>query len=433
MFHLGWFYNYGFGAYGLNDPWSGNVRRDVAHPELFIQTAQALETAGFDYIMLEDASVLPDIHEGSFAPSVRAGAIRQDPFPLIPLIAAQTKHIGIIGTMATSFYPPFIGARLINTLDHLTGGRVGVNLVTASPDAAAQNFGHEKHFEHDLRYRMAGEWIEAVKALWNTWDRDAVNYGDELGDFADPSKVHYANFQGEFFSTRGPLNVIPSPQYHPVICQAGGSGVGRAFAAGHADTIIAAVHGVDQMREYKQDISRLLVEKGRAVDDAKLLHLISPVLGETDDEANTRRKAQQQKREEYIDASLSGLSYMSGIDFSTFDLDAPLPEIDDRVNGHKSSMATYVKISQSGKTLRETLLARSDAESIELVGSAETIADKMEETMEQVGGDGFLISSPVTRRNVAEIADGLAPVLRRRGLIRDGYAHKTLRENLLDF
>jgi FMN-dependent oxidoreductase (nitrilotriacetate monooxygenase family) len=433
MFRLGWFVNYGFGAYGWNQQWSGNVAQDVARPQLFEQGAQILENAGFDYLMLEDASVLYDIYQGSFAYAAQRGLIRQDPMPLVPLMARATKHVGIIATMSTSFYPPFIGARLANTLDHLTEGRFGLNLVTSSPHAAAQNFGHEKHFEHDLRYEMADEWIRAVKALWNSWEPDAVVYDEANGVFADPDKIHYANFQGRFFSTRGPLNSVPSPQYHPVLCQAGGSGVGRAFAAAHADTIIAAEPGIDGMRGYRDDITRLAEENGRSGKDVKLMHLISPVLGDTDEEAWARKRAMNAAADADQTNQLAALSYISGIDMSTFDLDEPLPELSDRVNGHQSSFSVFAKLARSGKTLREILKSRRGQETVELVGSPQTVADRMEEVMEQVGGDGFLVVMPFTRRNLTDVGDGLAPVLRRRGLIRDGYPYRTFRENLTTF
>lgn len=433
MFRLGWFVNYGFGAYGWNGRWSGNVAQDVARPDLFVQGAQALENGGFDYMMLEDASVLPDTYQGSFAHAVKRGAIRQDPMPLVPLLAQATKHIGIVATMATTFYPPFMAARLINTLDHLTEGRFGANLVTASPHAAAQNFGYEKHFEHDLRYRMAGEWIQAVRALWNTWDRDAVVYDEERGMFADPDKVHYANFEGEFYKTRGPLNAVPSPQYHPVLCQAGGSGAGREFAAANVDTIIAANPGIDGMRDYREDITRLAEKNGRAGSDIKLLHLITPVLADSVDEARARKKAENEAADADVENQLAGLSYTSGLDMSKFDLDEPLPDMSDQVNGHQSSYAILAKLAATGKPFREVLKGRRGQETVELVGTPETVADRMEEVMEQVGGDGYLVVMPFTRKNLADVTDGLAPVLRRRGLIRDGYAHKTFKENLQSF
>ena len=151
MFHMGWFLHYGFGVYGWNQQWSGNVRADVGQPGLFKDMATSLERAGFDYMMIEDSSVVPDVYQGSLEFSLRNGVVRHDPMALVPLLAGVTSRIGIIATAATTFYPPFLAARLFTTLDHLADGRVGLNLVTASPHAAAQNYGYEKHFEHDLR------------------------------------------------------------------------------------------------------------------------------------------------------------------------------------------------------------------------------------------------------------------------------------------
>ncbi|MET1043285.1 MAG: LLM class flavin-dependent oxidoreductase, partial [Microbacteriaceae bacterium] len=217
---MAWFLGLGFGAYGWNQQWSGNVAKDVANPQLFVDMATSLERAGFDYMMLEDSSVIPDVFQGTTERALRGGTVRMDPMPLVPLLAAATSKLGIVATAATTFYPPFLAARLMNTLDHLTGGRAGINLVTASPHAAAQNYGYDEHFEHDLRYRMADEWVEAVKALWDTWEPGALTLDEESGVFADYTKVHRADFAGEFYKTRGPLNTVPSPQGHPVICQA---------------------------------------------------------------------------------------------------------------------------------------------------------------------------------------------------------------------
>ncbi|MBF0817181.1 LLM class flavin-dependent oxidoreductase [Microbacterium paludicola] len=433
MFRLAWFVNYGFGQYGWGGRWSGNVSRDVGRPELFMHNTKTLENAGFDYVMLEDAPVLPDVYKASPDYSVEHGIFRLDPFPLVPLIAQATDHIGVIATMTTSYTPPYQAARLTTTLDHLTNGRFGVNLVTSSPHAVGQNFGRDSHYEHDLRYEMADEWIDAVRALWDTWEPDAVVMDEHTGLFADPAKVHYANYNGQYHRTRGPLNTIPGPQHHPVICQAGGSGVGRTFAARNADTVMAGTKGIDGMRGYRDDITRIATENGRDASKIKVVHLIEPVLGDTMDEAKAKDRARQEAAAADIEGKLAGLSYLSGIDMSQFDLDAPLPDMADKVNGHKSSYDQFNRIAQSGKTFREALSGRSGQQTIELVGTPEVVADQMEEAMEQVGGDGFLFVLPFTRKNVAEVADGLAPVLRRRGVIRDGFAHKTFKENLQEF
>lgn len=430
MMHLGWFFTTGFGVYGWNQPWSGNVPADVGRPDLFVDAARSLERAGFDYLMLEDSSVLPDVYRGTFESSVRRGTtVRFDPLPLVPLLAEATERIGIIATVATTFYPPFLAARLFATLDHLTKGRVGVNLVTASADGAAQNYGLTKHVEHDLRYRMAGEWIDLVQQLWESWESDALLLDTESGVFADHTKIHTIDFEGEFYSSRGPLNLPQGPQGRPVICQAGGSPAGRTFGARYADTIVAMVRGVEGMKEYRSDLDRRLIDCGRKPSDAKVLFLVNPILGDTDAEAREKRDRLREQQNANVDGVLAAMSYFTSTDFSQFDLDAPVPDLTG-FNGHQSTLADMAK---SGRTLREIATNYKTTESIELVGSPDSVADQMGEAMEYVGGDGFLIASPVTRKAISEITDGLAPALRRRGLIRDRYSHSTLRENLQAF
>ncbi|MCF7550460.1 NtaA/DmoA family FMN-dependent monooxygenase [Pseudonocardia sp. WMMC193] len=427
---MGWFLTTGFGVYGWNQPWSGNVREDVGQPDLFVDAATSLERAGFDYMMFEDSSVLPNIFRGSFQSSVSAGqAVRFDPMPLMPLVAQATRHIGLIATAATTFYPPFLAARLYQTLDHLTKGRIGVNLVTASPHMAAMNYGLDKHVEHDERYRMADEWMRAVSALWETWAPDALRLDEHSGVFADHDKIHTADFDGEFYKTRGPLNLPPGPQHRPVICQAGGSAAGRDLGAAHADTIVAAPVGADAMKEYREDVSRRMVEHDRKPQDVKVMYLVSPILGETDEEAQEKKAALRAAQKANVDGALAAMSYFTSMDFSTFDLDAPMPDLSGN-NGHQSTMNDMAK---SGRTLREIAENHKTIESVELCGTPDSVAVQMQEVMEHAGGDGFLIASPVTRKNVSEIADGLAPALRRRGLIRSGYPHSTFRENLLEF
>jgi FMN-dependent oxidoreductase (nitrilotriacetate monooxygenase family) len=434
MFHLGWFLGYGFGVYGWNGQWSGNVRKDVANPQLFVDAATSLERAGFDFMMLEDSSVVPDVFGSSLEHALRTAIVRHDPMPLVPLLAAATQHLGIIATAATPFYPPFLAARLMSTLDHLTHGRVGINLVTASPHAAAQNYGYEQHFEHDKRYEMADEWIDAVKALWDTWDADALVLDEETGVFADHTKVRYANFEGEFYKTRGPLNTVAGPQGHPVICQAGGSPKGRDLGARNANVLIASAPGVDAMKEYTDDIRRRMVGFGRNPADAKILFLVEPILADTDDEAAAKRDRMYQATKDNIDAQLANLSYTSGFDFAQFPLDEPLPQdLKGKSNGHQSVIEAFLK-KADGKTLREALPAQRDTTgSVSLVGSPDTVAGQMQEAIEESGADGFLVGLPVTRKNLTEVCDGLAPVLRRRGLIRDGYDRPTFKENLLAF
>ena len=293
--------------------------------------------------------------------------------------------MGIIGTASTSFYPPFLAARLFRTLDHLTEGRVGLNLVTSSPHAAAQNYGHDKHFEHDLRYKMADEWMTLVGQLWDSWDPDAVILDEDSGYFADPAKVRHVNFAGEFFKSRGPLNTVPSPQQRPVICQAGGSPAGRELAARHADTIIAAVQGVEAMKEYRDDISARMLAHGRKPTDAKVLFLVEPILGETTGEARDRYQRLHAEATANIEDQLAGYPYLSGFDFSKYDLDTPLEDLTGKSNGHQSSVADLMKAGK-GKTLRQAASSYHVAESIPLVGTPDDVAVQMGEAMDYAGG-----------------------------------------------
>jgi len=430
MFHMGWFLGTGFGVYGWNGPWTGNVTQDVGQPQLFIDMATSLERAGFDYMMLEDSSVLPDNHRGTFEASVKKGGhVRFDPLPLIPYITNATQHIGVIATISTSFYHPFMAARVMSSLDTVTGGRVGMNLVTSSNEGAMQNYGIKKLIPHDERYIRANEWVDIVKQLWDSWDADAMVMDEATNTFADHTKVRPIDFEGQFYRSRGPLNTVPGPQGHPIICQAGGSSSGRDFGSRNADTIIAAARGAEEMKEYRDDVSRRAIAEGRDPKSIKVLFLVSPVIGETMSDAQERDAAAKRGFAENIDAQLAGFSYITGIDWSKFDIDAPFPDMSDN-QGHQSTMADFAR---SGATIREAVLNRRTQESVRLVGTAQSVAQEMDEYMDYAGGDGYLIAMPVTRRNITEIADGLSPALRRRGAIRSGYDHRTFRDNLLAY
>jgi FMN-dependent oxidoreductase (nitrilotriacetate monooxygenase family) len=437
MFHMGWFVGHGFSVQSWRDTWSGVGGTEWSGPDLYIDMARSLERACFDYMIFEDGLMVPDAYQGTMETYLKNAmeVPRQDPVPLVAVLGQATKRIGLIPTVSTSFYPPFMAARVLATLDHLTRGRVGGNLVTSSSHRAAQNFGYEKHFEHDLRYRMADEWIDLVGQLWDSWEPGAMVLDRETGTFADHRKVHTVDFEGEFFRCRGPLNTMPGPQGRPVICQAGSSPVGRDFAARNADTVICVPLGIEAMKAFREDMSARLSAAGRKPSDCKVLYLIMPVLGETHEEAEDKRRRMRarQREQNSVDTQLAVMSYFSGIDFSQFDLDVPLADLTGQVNGHQSSMARYAKDSEDGKTLRELASTHQTMVSMELVGTPDAVAAQMGEAMEEVGGDGFLICNQVDRRSIAEIADGLAPALRRRGLVRESYTHELFRDNLLEF
>ncbi len=441
MFHLGWFLGNGFGiqpwtSFGGHHPFAGNNGSDWMTPGLYRDLTSSLERGGFDYILIEDTSMVEDTYGGSSEFTLKWGVMapKNDPMPLIPLMAQGSKHIGIIGTISTIQYPPFLAARLMTTLDHLTEGRAGVNVVTSVTNRVAQNFGYDRHMEHDERYAMADEWMDAVSQLWESWEPGAVLLDQQTPRYADHTKVHPINFEGKYFKVRGPLNTIPGPQRRPVIAQAGNSSVGRDLAAKHADTMLAMGHSVEQMRELREDMHRRLLSFGRKPDDFKVLFLVTPIVGATDREAEEKERIRQSfiGSEHHIQELLWGLTYVSGgeVDFSQFDLDGPMPQV--KGNGEQSSLAQYTKGSE-GMTLREVILSKRQIGDLGMVGSPDTIAAKMGEIMEEVGGDGFLLYPEMTRNTISLIADGVGPALQRRGLIRDGFSKSTFRENLLEF
>jgi alkanesulfonate monooxygenase SsuD/methylene tetrahydromethanopterin reductase-like flavin-dependent oxidoreductase (luciferase family) len=253
----------------------------------------------------------------------------------------------------------------------------------------------------------------------------------ERGMYADYTKVHTVDFEGTYYRSRGPLNTVRPPQGRPVICQAGASSKGREFAARCADTIIAAAQGPAQMKAYRDDIRARMESLGRKPDSCKVLFVVSPVLADTQEEAHAKRE-RWFTDPHYIEYALAEISSITEIDFKQFDLDKPLPDV--TTNGERGSLENFVQKGQ-GKTLRE-LVSGGLGRAAELVGTPDKVAGEMEDIMEEVGGDGFLITSPVMRLNrryITEIADGLVPALQRRGLTRSSYTFEQLRDNLLEF
>jgi FMN-dependent oxidoreductase (nitrilotriacetate monooxygenase family) len=322
-------------------------------------------------------------------------------------------------------------ARLCATLDHIASGRFGWNIVTSGEDGAAHNFGMDKLYPREVRYEMAHEYLELVCQLWDSWDADAVVLDRETGTYADARKVRTIDFEGKYFKCRGPLNTVRPPQGRPTFVQAGGSPAGRDFAARFADSIIATATGIEGMKEYRDDVRARAERHGRRPDDVKVLFLVSPILGETTTEAFAKRD-RIVNDPYYVEQALAGISSVTDIDFSRFDLDAELPQL--TTNGEQGSLDKFAQWG-SGKTLRELVADRVDR-SVELIGTPDDVAGAMGEVMEAVGGDGFLITAPsmrVGRRYITDITEGLVPALQRRGLARTSYAFEHLRDNLLEF
>ena len=434
-FHLGWFTYFGQSAWNdplgsSPDPWTGDLHLDLA---------RAMERACFDYMLIEDTLNVPHAFGNSMETYLKHGIMvpKHDPVPLTAVLAAATRHLGLVTTLSTMAYPPFMLARLITTLDHMSRGRFGWNIVTTSHETAAQNLGLAELPARQLRYDMADEYVDLVGKLIQTWEPDAVIRDHATDTYADASKVHELDFKGRWFSSRGPLNTMRSPQGRPAYIQAGGSPRGRRFAAEHADSIIASTTGLGGMKAYRDDIRRLAVEAGRSPDDIKVLSLIAPVVGET------RAQAQEQYERNlsspgHLERALALFSSFTDVDFSKFALDSPLPQLS--TNAEQGALDKFTQTTPGGppssKTLRELLRDSGTTGALDLVGTPDDVAEMMGDAMATVGGDGFLIATPfhrLTRVYIHSVTDGLVPALQRRGLTRAAYAHSTLRETLREF
>lgn len=409
-------------------PWDGGF---------YIDMARALERACFDYVLIEDKLMVPESYGGSSQAALRHALVvpKHDPAPLAIAMGMATTRLGVVPTLSTMAYPPFLLARLCSTADSLTSGRFGWNIVTSAEDLAAQNFGQDKLAARELRYEMADEYVDLVRKLFGSWDADAVRVDRDGGIYVDHTKVHTIHFKGKYFKCRGPLNTVPSPQHRPVFVQAGASPRGRTFAARNAESILAIAAGTRKMKEYRDDVRARAREFGRNPDDIKILFCVTPTLGETETEARDKH-ARMVSSPRFVHDILGELSAITEIDFAQFDLDKPLPSYL-KTNGEQGSLDMFQQWG-SGKTLRELVIdgAGGLVSSVELIGTPDQVADRMAAVMEEVGGDGFVITTPsmrVSRRYIVEVTDGLVPALQRRGLTRTMYRHSLFRDNLLEF
>ncbi|MCL8026228.1 NtaA/DmoA family FMN-dependent monooxygenase [Nocardioides bruguierae] len=430
MFHLGCFVS--FRPPVWNNPLFDNADAE-SWPEgdIYLHLAKQYDKAGFDYLMFEDSSMVSDIHGGTMEADLKHSlyAPKHDPVLLAPLLADATKGLGIITTVSTSFTPPFMLARSMSTLSHLSSGRIGWNMVTSSEDRAAQNYGMDALPDHDERYQRADEYVDVVKGLWGTWDPDAVVLDKETGTFVDHEKVRTLDHEGEYFKVRGPLNALPPFGGQPVLCQAGASPRGRDFAARNADTIIASAQGQEAMKALRDDMRERAEKFGRDPDSLKVMFVVTPMLGADDAEVARLKQLAERPDDVRVESTLGHLSCLTENDFSTFDLDAVVPEV--TTNGHRSTLENFLVRGQ-GKTLRE-IASTWGLDCVPLEGTPDAVAERMGEVMDFVGGDGFLITGQVSRAHIDRIADGLVPALQARGLTRTEYTGTTMRENLMAF
>ena len=402
-----------------------------AKPDLYQHIAQTCERGKFDMVFFADLNYISDTYKGTLDPALRYAvqAPEHDPIPLLSYMAAVTNHIGLGATLSVSHHHPFYLARLWATLDHLTGGRAAWNVVTSVNDNQAANYG-EKREPTDQRYEKADEFIEVCRQLWNSWDEDAVVMDRANAVFADPTKVHRIEFEGEFYKSRGPLNVIRTPQNGPALIQAGTSPKGRAIAAKHADAIFAIQPHARDAAVYYADIRERLSEIGRNPDSCKILFGMQPIIGESEAEAVEKQEFHNELVPE--EGGMAILSAHLNFDMSKL---PPETEMASRDEPELQRMKPrYIR--PEGGSFTASEIARRHGQSVSLpqfVGTVESIVDQMEAWVDEVGGDGFMLSPIYCPGAIEEFVDQVVPELQRRGIYRYGYTGTTQRDHLLQY
>ncbi|HEV7327432.1 MAG TPA: LLM class flavin-dependent oxidoreductase [Bosea sp. (in: a-proteobacteria)] len=389
------------------------------------ELARKAETAKFDAVFLADGP--------SLAENVRySSRVRLEPVTWLTAIAAATEKIGLIGTASTTYNEPYNLARLFASLDHISGGRAGWNIVTTSDAGAAHNFGLPEHPPHGERYEKAREFLDVVTRLWDSWEDDALVADPRSGVFADADKVHRIDHVGKHYRVRGPLNVSRSPQGRPVYVQAGSSEDGRSFAAQFAEAIFTAHQTLQSAQEFYADIKTRAVALGRRPDHLRILPGISPFLGSTEAEA----KRLEEEIDELIQpaASLDQLKRMIGVDLSGYDLDGPVPRHIIDTNGPQGLASRFQLVvdivDRENPTIRQLIRRLAGARGHRVVvGTPEHVANEIQSWFEQGAADGFNVMPPWLNGGFDSFVSEVVPILHRRGLFRHEYSGSTLRDH----
>ena len=400
---------------------------DIFEPSRYEHIARLLEQAKFDGCFFADLFGLYDVHQGSFDAYVRRGGQISflDPTVVLPVMAAATRHLGLGATLSTSFHTAYHLARWLASLDVMSKGRVAWNVVTSATNLEAQNAGMLELPPKEERYDRADEVLEACFSLWHGWEPDAFVLDKQAGILADPAKVHYANYEGRWVRSRGPLSIPRSPQGHPVIMQAGSSDRGRDFAARWAEVVFTIQRGEADMRAFYDDLKGRMAAKGRAPDECAVLPAITVVLGET--ESIAREKAA------YLDSlvdpelSLAASSSSLGADLSKVKDAADLKRLQGNQGmvGYDQILDQHLRAGSAG--IREAAVQRDVRE---IIGTASQVADRLQAMFEAGVCDGFVVTPTTFPSMFEQFCRSVVPELQRRGLFRKEYSGRTLRENL---
>jgi len=391
-----------------------------------IRFAQKLEQGRFDAWFMADHLAVLNMPMAALKRSATVTSF--DPLTLLPVLAMCTEHLGLIATASTTFEPPYVIARRFASLDHISGGRAGWNLVTTSNPDAALNFGLTEHMEHGERYRRAREFFDVVTGLWDSFAEDAFVRDVEEGIYFDPDRMHVLDHKGEFLSVRGPLNIARPIQGWPVIVQAGASDAGRQLAAETAEVVFAAGGPIEAGRAFYADVKGRAAKIGRNPDHIKILPGAFTIIGSSLDEAKEKR-AKLDSLVSY-ESGIAALSIAVGQDARKFDPDGPLPEIPE-TNQSKSGRERVVALAKrENLTVRQIAGRLGGYGGLAMMGTPKMIADQMQEWLETGASDGFNVMFPYLPGGLDDFVDLVVPELQRRGIFRTEYEGKTLRENL---
>ncbi|HEX3861710.1 MAG TPA: LLM class flavin-dependent oxidoreductase [Stellaceae bacterium] len=391
-----------------------------------IRFVQKLEQGRFDAWFMADHLAVLNMPMAALKRSATVTSF--DPLTLLPALAMVTEHIGLIATASTTFEPAYMIARRFASLDHISGGRAGWNLVTTSNPDAALNFGLTEHMDHGERYRRAREFFDVVTGLWDSWAEDAFVRDVEEGIYFNPDRMHVIDHKGEFLSVRGPLNIARPIQGWPVIVQAGASDAGRQLAAETAEVIFASGSSFEGAKDLYADVKTRMKALGRNPDHLKVLPGALVVVGDTAEEARAKRALLDSRV--HPDSGIASLSIALGHDASGFELDAPLPDIPES-NASKSGRQRIIdRARRDNLTVRQLAQIAGSYGGLAMVGTPSMIVDQMEEWFFGEACDGFNIMFPWVPGGLDEFVDRVVPEMQRRGLFRREYEGRTLRENL---
>ncbi|MGE7119037.1 LLM class flavin-dependent oxidoreductase [Peribacillus sp. NPDC046944] len=403
--------------------------RDIMNFDFIKKLAQTAERGKFDLLFLADHVSLNTQDEQVLGQTVNT---RFEPFTLLSALAAVTKNIGLVGTVSTTYNEPYHVARKFASLDHLSNGRAGWNVVTSGSDSEARNFNLDAHPLHEKRYERAEEFVNVAQKLWDSWEDEALVMDKESAQFADGSKIHAVNHKGEWFSVAGPLNISRPVQGHPVVVQAGSSEAGKELAARTAEVIFTAWQTLEEARAFYADVKGRMAKYGRAPEELKIMPGVFPVIGNTEEEANEKKQALIDLIPEGAGVSL--LSKMVNVDLSGYPLDGPLPELPDleEVNGTKSRFQLVKDVAdREGYTIRQLYQHIAGARGHrEIKGTPVQIADQLQEWFENGAADGFNVMPPYLPGGLDDFVDQVIPELQRRNIYKTEYSGSTLRENL---